>query len=258
MINLYEYVAPQETIVPEYSLKLTPLNLSNKVYTTIDEFIDSKAKDLILQRVKEWFEKNPNRRNIKSITIANCYFVLNNGEDKLLGEVINEIRRIGVNGVSGEFDVFDEKHLGWAIGQFIGSANITFSTATYKQFKEGNFKYDKSYKGDCVVKFQKTTYGNGYNELPADDMNIIRTKLYDCMEDTTCEIIASPTRSNGPDIPKFTVYLKAVFNKNKLKSLLNELKSDRRLQNYAERLENIDRGIRAYYASKKSGDYTGD
>lgn len=257
MINLYEYVAPRETIVPEYSLKAAPLDLSNKVYNELDSFIDDKAKELILKRVSDWYKDNPNRRNIKITTNVNCYLFLNNGNDKLLDEVIKELQRIGVNGKGDEFDIFDDKRA-WVGGSQVASASIKFTTATYKQFKEGIYKYDKSFNNDCVVKFETIPYGNGYNELPADDINILRKKLYDCTDDTTCEIVTRPVRPNGPDIPAFIIYLKAVFNKNKLKSLLNELKSDRRLQNYAERLENIDRGIRAYYASKKSGDYTGD
>lgn len=257
MINLYEYIAPQEIIVPEQSFKAVPLNLSNRVYTTLDEFINNEAKTAILKKIGEWYKDNSKRRNIQVTTTVSCYLFLDNGEDKLLKDVIDEIRRIGVYGVYGEFDAFD-KRPSLVSGQRVTEASIKFSTPTYKQFEENNYKYSYTFNNDCVFKFIESPHTNGYNMLPADDMNVIRRKLYECTNDTTYEIAALPSYSNGLHIPRFIMYLKASFDKNKLKNLLKELKNDRRLQDFADRLESVDRGIRNYYASKKSGDYTGD
>jgi hypothetical protein len=259
MNHLYEYLNPKETvIVSKYSLKAAPLQLKGKIYDVIENLVDGEAKDILIKNIGDWYKDNSKRRNIKGSSMVDVSFFGGDKSDKLVTDVIAEVDRIGALSASGEFESFDRNHI-WVRGLRCGGAIINFSAATYKQFEEGNYKYDKSFT-DCSLTFSKTNYGNGYNDLPAADINAICQKVYDCMIDTECEIVSTPGyhASGAPDIPRFRVILTAVYDKKKLKNLLAELKGDRRLQNFADRMDAANKGIAAYYASKRSGEYTGD
>jgi len=108
------------------------------------------------------------------------------------------------------------------------------------------------------VYFKDSQYGNGYNNLPAEDMTVLRRKLWDCMSGTGCEVVEYEGRGAGVPVPSFTIRLIAKYDKKKLKDFLSYLQTDKRLQNFASSHEATSRGIAGYYASKRSGEYVGD
>ena len=265
MRQLFEYVSKQDVkvIVPEYSLKATPDQLGKKVSDLVKDLAEGEVKDAVVKAIDNWYQQNSTRRNISARTYISTFLFINDKKDKLLNEVINEIERIGVSGGDvNEFDFIDD-YPSWSLaGRKCGVAEIDFFASTLKQFKEGNYKYNIS-KLDVGAGFISNSHGNGYNGLPVDDMNVIRRKLYDCMIDTKCTVLqySNPrgdSKYASSVMPEFRVVLSAVYNKSKLKSLLNELKSDRRLQVFADKMDVVSKGIRDYYASKRPGEYVGD
>lgn len=258
MIKLYEYLNRYKnaTLISDYNLKETPHQLKNKIYKLANDFVEGQAKDIIVDAVGEWYKNNEKRRNVIAPSEINVVFSVADNNNKLLMDVINEIRRIGVIGEYGEFepDLENYDHM-----MNCGKIEIKFSTPTYKQFKEGNYKYDTVIKNGCYLKIDDITAGNGYNDLPATDMNAIRRMLYDCMSSTKCEFISIPgSKFFATPVPSFYMVLTPVYDKSKLKKLLDSLKNDRRLQDFANKLDKMSKGIRDYYASKRPGEYVGD
>ena len=256
MKPLYEYITQKEptVVVPRYDLKTTPLQLGRKIDEIVEDFLNGQGKDDTVKAVGRWFEKNQNRRNVKTGTYCGVVLYIADLENKLLMDVINELERIGVSNMGGEFSPVSK----WSTGGVnCGRVDIKFSVATYKQFREKNYNYQVLRYLDPMT-FKKCSYGNGYNDLPAEDMNVLRQKLYDCMTTTTCEVLAFPPSRNVIEIPEYRVVLTAQYDKRKLKELLNFLKNDKRYQNFADRMDDMSRGIEAYYASKRPGEYVGD
>ena len=260
MVHLYEYINPKDktVIIPTKELGVTPLQSAVKIDNVVKDFIDNYAKSEVVDLINQWFKDNPQRRNIKCGALIDATFYLTDDKNKLLNEVITELNRIGVFGEPGEFDVYDPKS-NFEKGTHIGRSTMQFAISTAKQFKEGNYTY-KEYISNSKIYFKDSSYGNGYNNLPVTDINILRRKLYDCMTNTSYEIISVPSHNfnGGLNLPHFEIILHAVYDKRKLKNLLNDLRNDKRLQNFAGVLDNSIKGIKAYYASKHSGAYTGD
>ena len=257
MRDLYNYItaSPADaTVISTDNFKKDPLSLSGEVYECVQELAESRVKDAILKGLRDWYKDNQSRRNISAGTSIQAKFYVVDPSDKLLVSVVEELKRIGVYGSNGEWD-YDGK---WGFGGVdCGHCNVLLNVATYKQLGTDNYKFTIS-NGTFSPFFNKITYGNGYNDLPAEDMNILRQKLYDCMNGTKVEIKSLPGDKRNLNIPGFIVALTAQYDKKKLKDLLDYLKNNKRLQNFATRMEATSRGIAAYYASKRPGDYTGD
>lgn len=257
MRNLYNYItSPLEkaTLVADYNLKESPLALGRDVYEFVQQLADEQAKEAVLNGVRDWYKDNQSRRNVSAGTNINAVLRIVDKDNKILMSVIDELERIGVMGESGEFDTPGVWSLG---GVSLGRCNIGFNVATYKQLGSDNYKFSVE-NGTYGPSFRKSSYGNGYNHLPAEDMNILRQKLYDCMNGTKYEILSLAGDKRNLNIPSFIALFTAQYDKRKLKEFLNELKEDRRLQNFADVKDTTSKGIQAYYASKKPGDYTGD
>lgn len=257
MRNLYNYItSPLEkaTLVADYNLKESPLALGRDVYEFVQQLADEQAKEAVLNGVRDWYKDNQSRRNVSAGTNINAVLRIVDKDNKILMSVIDELERIGVMGESGEFDTPGVWSLG---GVSLGRCNIGFNVATYKQLGSDNYKFSVE-NGTYGPSFRKSSYGNGYNHLPAEDMNILRQKLYDCMNGTKYEILSLAGDKRNLNIPSFIALFTAQYDKRKLKEFLNELKEDRRLQNFADVKDTTSKGIQAYYASKKPGDYVGD
>lgn len=258
MKNLFEYINPKESkvVIPKYNLKTVPIK--SDIYNIVFDFLNNDTKEYLLKKVEEWYEDNKRRKTATAYVTCQAIFYANDSKNKLLMEVINEIESIGVSDISGEFNLPTK----WVDGGAnCGVMKSVLSSPSYTSFKsdEYNYRVTGSLKS---IHFDKSIHANGNNGLSADDMNIIRQKLYDCMIDTTCEIVEKPSYS--PSYSKndlsinYVAYFTAQYDNRKLKKLLDELKNDRRLQNFAKIANDMRKGIDDYYASKKPGDYVGD
>ena len=257
MRNLYNYITSslkEATLIADYNLKESPLALGRDVYEFVQQLADEQVKEAVLKGVRDWYKDNQSRRNVSTGTNINAVLHIVDRDNKILMSVIDELERIGVMGENGEFDTPNTWSLG---GVSLGSCNVRFNVATYKQLGADNYKFSVE-NGTYGPSFKKSNYGNGYNHLPAEDMNVLRQKLYDCMNGTKYEILSLPGDKRNLNIPSFIALFTAQYDKRKLKDLLNELKEDRRLQNFADVKDATSKGIQAYYASKKPGDYVGD
>lgn len=257
MRDLYNYitVSPKDaTVIADYNLKEPPLALGIKLYDDVQSIAEGTVKEAVLEGVCNWYKDNQTRRNIAAGTSIKVVFYLVDLDNKLLVSVVEELKRIGVYGNGGEWEPIGK----WGLGGIgLGSCNVQLNVATYKQLGADNYKFTVS-NGVYGPSFKKTDYGNGYNDLPAEDMTVLRQKLYDCMNGTKLEVKKYPGSKRNYDIPGFVVALTAQYDKKKLKDLLTYLKSDKRLQNFADSLDNTSKGIQAYYASKRPGEYVGD
>lgn len=265
MNELYEYInvsyKPKD-LEPSYKLKSPPIKLKGKVRDIVEDLSKGSVKDFIIENVGQWFEENSSRRNIKVQTGIDVKLYLIDPDDKLLGEVVNEMTRIGVVGemINGRYELAPYKKDDLiSSGINIGCSNIELSVSTFKQFREDNYIYNTS-TDKCEVVFRDSKNMNEYNYLSPEAMTDIRQKFYGCMEDTVCRVIefARPFSKNTPIIPRFGVYLFAEYNNSKLKSFLKGLREDESLQKFASKLDSISRGFRDYYSNKGPGDYVGD
>lgn len=255
MRNLYNYITTSSkdaTLVADYNLKEVPSTL--KVYDDVQELADNQALTAVLKGLREWYKDNKTRRNVHAGTSITAVFYVADPNNKVLMSVIEELKKIGVYGENGEFDTIDRWRLG---GSKLGTCTVDVSVSTYKQLGADNYKTVVS-NNTFSPTFRKTNYGNGYNHLPAEDMNILRQKLYDCMNGTLYEIKEFPGDKKSLDIPSYVASFTAQYDKKKLKEFLDYLKNDRRLQNFANQMDATSKGIQAYYASKRPGDYVGD
>ena len=259
LVDLYEYVADKqsESVGELIVFSEGPEKISSKLRNELEQVFDGSAKEIILNSMKEWFKNNPKRRNIKAISHWSVTMYLLNNSDKILIDVSKELDRIGVVGPCTWWSMIGKDGLGGNVS--CGQGTIELTTATEKQFREGTYKYTRSDVFLNNLTFSPSKSGNGYNDLPAEDMSVLRRKFWDCMSGVTCDVECVPGyRLSKTPIPNFNINLIVNYDKGKLKSFLKELQNDRRLQNYAERHEAMGRGIAAYYASKGPGDYVGD
>jgi len=229
----------------------------DKYIALVDKYKDDFKKDAV-EAFGEWMKENPTKRNVTAQAELNVGINIYS-QDKLFLDIIKEMSRIGV--IDNEFEdrrYFDKNEL--YLGATRYSLKYVLSCPTYKQFRDGNYKAEDRIYDEPMV-FSKSRYGNGYNDFPADDMTILRQKLYDCIKGVDFEVyksIYNTPDKNRPSLPKYSIVLTAQYDKSKLKKLWQEITNDKRLQNYADRHEAIGRGIAAYYASKGPGEYVGD
>ncbi len=259
LVNLYEYINNrQSSSVGELIVfSESPEKIPSKLRNELERVFDGSAKEIILNNMKEWFKDNPKRRNIKVTSHWSIVMYLLNDSDKTLIDVSKELDRIGVIGPCSQWTLIGKDGLGGKVS--CGQGTIEFTTATEKQFREGTYKYSHSDIFLNNLTFSPSKYRNGYNDLPAEDISVLRRKFWDCMSGVTCNVECVPGyRLSKSPIPNFDISLTVNYDKGKLKSFLKELQNDHRLQNYAKRHETVDRGIAAYYASKRPGDYVGD
>lgn len=206
----------------------------------------------------EWMKENPTKRNVTAQAELNVGINLHN-HDNLFEDILKEMSRIGV--VDNEFEdrrYFDKDDPDFGTTRY--SLKYIIKCPTYKQFRDGNYKTEEIVYDEPAV-FLKSKYGNGYNNFSADDMTILRQKLYDCIKSIEYEVYKSVytnSDSRRPSLPKFSIILTAQYDKSKLKKLWQEITNDKRLQDYADSHDAIGKGIADYYASKGPGEYTGD
>ena len=254
------------------SLRCPIDKIGNKALDIAKDFAENEIKDKCIDILKDWYSKHPTARKVGVGSSLSIFVCLGNDKDRLLSDVLGEIERIGVRPIEiGEFDSWNDStktnSRAYSPGVCKGSYIINLDVPTYKQFKEDKYTFKVSPYGNYnkSIAFEPNKEGNGYNELSAETATIIRRKLYDCIVDSNYQIIEfEPPKEMKDDkypnafIPQYKMMIAPVYNKSKLKSLLEELRSNREWQNFAAKMDRVSKGIRSYYASKRPGDYVGD
>ena len=257
MRKLYEYLSNKEEIVlvSSHKLGVHPSKALGKINGEVVDVIDDQVKSLVVDAVGQWYDDNQRRRNIEVITSVNV-MVDYSEQSSLWNDVASELKRIGVVGMIKELAGSPKNWYDW---DNVGSKRLTLTTSTYKQFKEGKYKFDLKSLSEQNIQPTDRIYGNAYNNLPVEDCKILIERFYDCMKDLNCEIVLEKD-TNSSGLPSYTVRVKlgVVYDNTKLKKLLNDITNDARLQQFARSMDAMSRGIANYYASKKPGDYTGD
>ena len=224
------------------------------------EIYDKYSSSLLDESRKifgEWFKSNPNKRNVSSSsTIEICRSV--ECDDKIFADVVDELHRIGVIddeliNITFKSNDYDDR--------IFETTTYNFKCPTYKQFRDGIFVEEHNSRTFKEFIFVNSRYDNGYNHFPAKDIDILRRGLYDCVKDIKVDVfkyLPTNTSSKYPLLPKYRIVMRTIFDESKLKKFYEELKSDRRLQRFAEVHDAVGKGINNYYASKGPGDYVGD
>lgn len=258
MKRLFEYLNNREQVVlvPTHKLSVNPSKSAGKLDALIKQLIDDKFKGIMLDSTTKWFDENPRRRNIAVVGNVIVGVNYNDPSNKLLPEVTNELSRIGVMGLTRELNTRAD------YTDNIIRKVVTLSVGSQKQLKDGNYKITvKDQFSGCnkEIGFADSVHINGYNDFPAADSRILGERFYDCMKDLECRVVADDgmTGTYQPT-PVMTIELTVLYDNSKLKKLLNDLKNDKRLQDYARRMDAMSRGLRNYYDSVPSGGYTGD
>lgn len=247
-------------------LNIDMFNSPKKYLAIVDKYSNQFKEDSI-KNFGEWMKNNPTRRNISAETEFSVNISLRGVEDnKLLDDVIREMNRIGVVDFDFEPD-FSIKYAGnkeraryLNYGENYYKKTLSIYCSTYKQFKDDKCNVQIEVKETAPV-FKESKSDNSYNKLPAKDIDVVRKKLYGCIKGFNYEVYKEETTlkdSRKPNLPKYRVILEAQYDNTKLKKMLDDIKSDRYLQRYANSMDSISREISKYYGSKRSGDYSGD
>ena len=262
-------------IIDSNSLRSPIDKIGNKALDIARDFAENEIKDKCIDILKDWYPKHSTAKKVRVSSSLLIFVCLGNDKDRLLSEVLEEIEKIGVDPVEiGEFTSWNDSTKTCS-GSFYpgvcrGYYTINLDVPTYKQFKEDKYTFKVSpfsnYNKSIV--FEPNKAGNGYNKLSAETATIIRRKLYDCIVDSNYQIIEfEPPKEMKDDMgdkypsslmPNYKMMITPVYNKFKLKNLLEELRSNREWQEYAAAMDRVSKGIHSYYASKRPGDYVGD
>jgi len=261
-------------IVNPTSFKCPIDKIGNKASDIARQFIEGDVKDKCFDLFKQWYSEHSTRRNIQVRSVFGIFLCMGDKKDKLISDVLEEIDRIGVYSKNfGSFDSWDgpEKTNSSAMapGSCHGLFEVVLKTATFKQLKDEKYIFKISPIGNYPsLAFVQSTEGNGYNKLPAETATIIRRKLYDCIIDSKYQIIEFESNEIKKDMkdnfnptglmPNYKMIITPVYDKSKLKKFLEELRTNKEWQEYAAEMDRVSKGIRSYYADKRSGDYVGD
>ena len=262
-------------IVDSTSLRCPIDKIGTKALDIAKDFAENEIKDKCIYILKDWYPKHPSARKVRVGSTIKVFVCLGNDKDRLLSDVLGEIERIGVDPVDiGEFTSWNDStktcSSAFYPGVCKGFYTADLDVPTYKQFREDKCIFKVSPYGNYnkSIIFEPNKEGNGYNKLSAETAAIIRRKLYDCIVDSNYQIIEfEPPKEMKDDMggkypdalmPQYKMMITPVYNKSKLKSLLGELKSNREWQEFAAEMDRVSKGIRSYYADKRSGDYVGD
>jgi hypothetical protein len=263
MKSLFESIISKDRIYTELeknNIKTDLFNAQSKWMGLVDKYIETFKKDSY-DEFKKWLKEHPTRRNISAESSFSVGVVLYE-ESRLYDELCKEMHDVGV--LQNEFDnpknYFGDREEN-QLGETYYLYRYNLSAPTYKQFTEGKYKESEYFDKNITPHFEDSRVWNGYNNLSADDQTILRKKMYDCIkgfEAIVYKIDYKYSSDRHPILPQYRVVMKAIFDKKKLKDLLVEIRSDKRLQRYAQVMKDVRKGISDYYASKGPGDYTGD
>lgn len=203
-----------------------------------DRIVEIIKKD-IQKSLQEFYIQNPRKHSAyKNGSVkVNIVFKEDSEEFEQLFKLYEAV------GMSYDIRFFEGK---------IANYNIFGSTRGKTQVNDLNkIDWSKSKFFKYSPKLEKCD-GNAYNNLPGKIITEYRDKLLSIIDKT--QILVKFNDYNNT----YNVIISPVFKSSDLKKLYKEITDSDELMDYADRLDNISKGIRDYYASKKSGDYTGD
>ena len=216
---------------------------------------DDELQKLLNEAVADFYAKNPRKRNSgRYIVETNVKFSLFPKDSALdiYNKIKAEYRRIGMYSLW----LNNPESLGSSMIE--GQSSDRVAATDPSKIKTKTYSNVSRYDGD-------SEYGNGYNNLPAATIEEYREKLLSCIKST--EVIVEKQMGDhslrswqGETYAQIIVRIVPVYDKSKLDKLYDLVSSDPELQDYARRLDIVDKGISAYYAEKaaKGDHYTGD
>lgn len=213
---------------------------------------DDELHKLLNEAVADFYAKNPRKRNCDPCEVeTDMKFSLVPRDSAL--DIHNKIKaeygRIGMSTIW----MHNSESLGKS--SILGQSSDRAAATDPSKIKTKTYSNVTRYDGDGE-------YGNGYNDLPGSVIAEYREKLLSCIKNT--EVIVEKQMGGrswrGEIYARLIVHIIPVYDKSKLNKLYDLVSTDPRLQSYARSLENIGKGIAAYYAEKRAkGDrYTGD
>lgn len=263
MRTLFESIISRDKTYTELertTIKTDLFHARPKWMALVDKYKE-QFKEEVVKGVGEWMKEHPTKRNVSAgsdFTVGVSLFE----ESPLFDELYREMSNIGL--IYSEFvnpKVYYGRRSEVELGEPYYTLRYDVSAPTYKQFKEDNYKVVEKVTKDVSPIFTPSRYGNGYNNLPADDMTILRQKMYDCVkgfEVVVYKVEYKYESDHTPLLPNYHIVVTALFDRKKMKDLLTELRADKRLQHFADVMDEVGKGIADYYASKGPGDYVGD
>ena len=220
-------------------------------WKSIPKELKSVLEDTIYEEIKTFYENTPRKRNVASMVEVTVKMDI--ATDPIYNKLKKLYERIGMSY--------------WMVGfpKQICSGEVTGTSAT----REGGS--DKS-KVDIKEHFYNSwrqpekSSNNGYNHLPGEIIDEYRKKFFACIEGSEVVVQKDKVRNfkASANVPRYQVIYNAVYDKAKVNALINEiqtrLNSEEKgeLGAYAKSLAITNGAIDKYYASKKSGDFTGD
>ena len=217
-------------------------------WKTIPSDLKSVLEDSVYNDIKTFYDNTPKKRNAASMVLVNIKMVLDT--DPLYKKLKALYSRVGMD------------HWLLSYPKEICSGEIAGVSAT----REGGSDRTKITMKEHFYNSWRSPgdeYTNGYNNLPGEIITHYRDEFLKCIDGAEVVVSRDKIRSfkASANVPRYTVTYNAVYDKSKVNKLIDEInkkiESDE-LGKYVRSLEATSRGISQYYASKRSGDYTGD
>ena len=213
---------------------------------------DDELQKLLNEAVVDFYTKNPRKRNCGPYVVeTDVKFSLFPRDSAL--DVYNKIKaeysRIGM------YTIWLNNPESLGLSTIIGQSSDRAAATDPSKIKTKTYSNVHRYNGD-------SEYNNGENSLPGTTIAEYREKLLSCIKNT--EVIVEKQMGGyswrGESYAQLIIHIVPVYDKSKLNKLYDLVSTNPELQDYARRMENIDKAISAYYAEKAAkGDYyTGD
>lgn len=217
-------------------------------WKSIPSELKSVLEDSVYGDIKSFYDNTPKKRNAASMVMVDVKMVLDT--DPLYKKLKSLYDKVGM----GSWMISYPKNI--CSGEITGvsTSRESGSDRTKVSMKEHFYNSWRS-PGD--------EYTNGYNNLPGEIITHYRDEFMKCIEGSEVVVSRDKVRSfkASTNVPRYTVTYNAVYDKAKVNKLIDEIskkiESDE-LGGYVRSLDATSRGITQYYASKRSGDYTGD
>lgn len=220
-------------------------------WKSIPADLKSILEEVIYNDIKSFYDNTPKKRNVSSMVMVNVK--MNIDTDPIYKKLHNLYERIGMSY--------------WMISypKEICSGEITGTSTSREGGNDRGKVVMKEHFYNSWRKPEKNS-NNGYNHLPGEIIDEYRDKFMECI--TGAEVIVSKDKVRsfkaGTNVPRYEVVYNAIYDKAKANALINEIHSKMETEDngtlggYAKSLAVTYGAIDKYYASKRSGDFTGD
>ena len=256
MKNIAEYINENLTVteIGRKSISGSWADEGKKIagaWKSIPKELKTILEDTVYEDIESFYANTPRKKNATSMVLINVKMEI--GTDPLYAKLKKLYEKIGMS------------HWMLSYPKTICSGEITGSSTS----REGGSDRTKI---KMIEHFYNSwrqpnkSVGNGYNHLPGEVIDEYRDKLLDCISGS--EIVVSKDKARSykanANVPRYNVVYNAVFDKSKVKALIDEIQSQLEneekgtLGGYAKSLAITNGAIDKYYASKRSGDFTGD